>query len=109
MNRMKNLVKVLAVNTVCAFIPPTLLVAMNTGPIPAGHLLNTFLTSLVYANCIGGLNFATMPILWPRASALNAWLCWSIRVIAIFANTIVGSMLACLILVGLGWLPARFY
>jgi sensor histidine kinase YesM len=109
MRRCRELGKILAINTAFAFIPPILLLAMSFEHVSVRRLLTTFYFSLVYAHCIGGLNFATVPSLWDAAQMLKAWLRWPLRVVAIFANTLVGSLIACLILVAFGWMPHELY
>ena len=105
----RPLVKILLLNSAFAFIPPILLVAMSFEHVSLRKLLITFSYSLIYANCIGGLNFATIPRLWGAVQSLNPMVRWPLRVVAIFCNTLLGSLLACLILVGLGLIPREVY
>jgi sensor histidine kinase YesM len=105
----RPLVKGLLLNTACAFIPPILLVAMSAERVPLERLLITFRFSLVYANCIGGMNFVTMPTLWEAARRWRIWVRWPLRVSGIFANTVVGSLLACWVLIAFGWMPRESY
>jgi len=107
--RCRPLIKGLLLNTACAFIPPILLVALSAEHVPLEKLLITFRFSLVYSNCIGGMNFATMPTLWAAVQSWSVWLRWPLRVGAIFANTVVGSLLACWVLIAFGWMPREFY
>jgi hypothetical protein len=105
----RPLVKGLLLNTACAFIPPILLVALSTERVPLERLLITFRFSLVYANCIGGMNFATMPTLWKAAQRWRIWVRWPLRVAAIFGNTVLGSLIACGVLIAFGWMPRELY
>jgi len=105
----RPLVKILLLNSAFAFIPPILLVAMSSEHVSLRRLLLTLGYSMVYAHCIGGLNFASVPRLWGAVQSLNPWMRWPLRVAAIFGNTLLGSLLACLILVGLGLIPREEY
>src|ERR1700682_594169 len=109
MGAARQFVKILAINTAFAFIPPILLLVMSLNAVPLSRLSETFLFSLVYSHCIGGLCFATIPWLWCAAQGLNRWLQWPLRVGMILGNTVVGSLLACSILVVLGWMPRELY
>jgi two-component system sensor histidine kinase AlgZ len=105
----RPLVKILVIDTAFACIPPILLVVMSFDQVSARRLLITFGYSLVYAHCIGGLNFATIPRLWGVVQKLKPWLRWPLRAGAIFANTVVGSLIACLVLLALGLMPGGLY
>jgi len=109
MHRCRQLVKILLLNTAFAFIPPILLVAMSREQVPIRGLLIAFGFSLVYAHCIGGLNFATVPQLWGAVQKFGPWLRWPLRVAAIFGNTVVGSLIACLILTAFRWMPRELF
>jgi sensor histidine kinase YesM len=109
MHRCRQLVKILLLNTAFAFIPPILLVAMSWEQVPIRRLLITFGFSLVYAHCIGGLNFATVPQLWGAVQKFEPWLRGPLRVAAIFGNTVVGSLIACLILTAFRWMPRELF
>jgi two-component system sensor histidine kinase AlgZ len=109
MGRWKQFVKTVVILIAAAFIPPLLLLVASTDHVSSERLLATYRFSLVYACSIGGLNFLTIPRLWGRVHALNAWLRWPIRVGAMFVNTLVGSLLACLILLAFGWIPQEIY
>jgi len=104
----RPLVKILLLNTAFAFVPPILLLSMSEH-VPIRRLLVTFGFSLVYANCIGGLNFATVPQLWGAVQKWKPWLRWPLRVAAIFGNTVVGSLIACLILTAFQWMPRELF
>jgi sensor histidine kinase YesM len=105
----RPIVKILLLNTAFAFIPPILLLALSSEHLPIRRLLIAFGFSLVYAHCIGGLNFATVPRLWGSVQEFGPWLRWPLRAAAIFANTVVGSLLACLILTAFGWMSWESY
>jgi two-component system sensor histidine kinase AlgZ len=105
----RPLVKILLLNSAFAFIPPILLLAMSFEHVSPRRLLITFGYSMIYAHCIGGLNFATVPRLWGAVQRWSPRFRWPLRVLAIFCNTLLGSLLACLILVGLGLIPREVY
>ena len=109
MERWKLAAKVVLLNTAFAFVPPILVLVMSFNGVTFRRLLDTFLYSLVYAHSIGTLNFATIPKLWGCAEKWDTWLRWFARVAVLFANTLVGSILACIFLMALGWIPRDFY
>jgi two-component system, LytTR family, sensor histidine kinase AlgZ len=105
----RGLIKILIINTSIAFMPALMLVVLSTDKISFHHLLLTFLYSLIYANCIGGLNFATIPRLWQAAQRYPSWQRWPLRIFALLANSLVGGLVACLILVAFGFIPRELY
>ena len=109
MNRLTRIAKILALNTAFALLPPALLVVMSSGAVPVWRLENSFLFSLVYAHSIGGLCFVTLPRVWACLDARPAWLQWVFRVSSILVNTILGSLLACGILILFGWITPGLY
>jgi len=109
MDRCKGFLKILLINSASAFIPPILLLAFSFQHFSLERLYYTFLFSLIYAQCIGCLNFATMPAIWPALSHYKPWLRWPGRVVAIFINTVIGSLIACSLLVAIHWLPMEHY
>lgn len=109
MAQLRPLVKVLAINTGFAFIPPILLLAMTAEPVPFARLRSTYLFSLVYSYSIGTLCFATVPKIWEAVERSRAWWRWFSRVAIVFVDTVAGSLLACGILIAIGWLPREFY
>jgi two-component system sensor histidine kinase AlgZ len=109
MGRYKQLIKVLVIDTALAFIPPLMLLVISYDTVSFSRLFHTFYYSLIYAHCIGGLNFATIPRIWGCVKELKAWLRWPVRVGAIFINTVLGSFMACLILVALGVIPRDLF
>jgi len=109
MERWKLAGKVVLLNTAFAFVPPTLVLVVSFNRVTFRHLLDTFLFSLVYAHSIGTLQFATIPKLWGCVEHRPAWLRWFARVTALFANALVGSILACIVLMAFGWIPRELY
>ena len=105
----RPLVKILLLNTAFACIPPILLVAMSAEPVPLERVLTTWRFSLVYANCIGGMNFLSVPTLWGAVQRWSFWLRWPLRIGAIFGNTVLGSLIACGVLIAFGWMPRELY
>jgi sensor histidine kinase YesM len=104
----KIVLRALIVNTIVAFIPPFLLLALEE-PISSRHLLGSFEYSLVYANCIGSLAFIIMPRVWLTSERVHVWARWLLRAASAFAASFMGVMIACLIFVALGWIPMRLY
>jgi LytS/YehU family sensor histidine kinase len=105
---LKFLLRILIVNTTVAFIPPFLLIALNQHE-SLHRLFECFWFSLVYSHCIGSLAFATMPKVWVATCESSTWIRWSMRIVTMFATTLVGGLLACLIFVALRWIPLRMY
>src|SRR5579859_6890045 len=99
MSRFRPLVRVLAINTAFAFLPPILLLAISYDRVSMIRLRETFLFSLVYSHCIGGLCFATVPKLWCVVEGARGALQWGFRAAVILCNTVIGSLLACLIMI----------
>ncbi|HLK19132.1 MAG TPA: histidine kinase [Bryobacteraceae bacterium] len=109
MARLRPLVKVLAINTGFSFLPPILLLAMSSEHVPFARLRTTFLFSLVYSHSIGSLCFATVPKVWEAVEGSRAWWRWFSRIAVVFVDTVIGSLVACGILIAIGWLPREFY
>jgi len=65
----RGLAKILVINTSIALMPPLMLLVFSAEHVSFHKLLLTSFYSLIYANCIGGVNFATIPRLWFR----NRW------------------------------------
>src|SRR6267154_219856 len=95
----RGLIKILIINISIALMPPLMLVVLSVNNVSVHQLLLTFLYSLIYANCIGGLNFATIPKLWPALQRYPTWQRWPLRIGALLVNSVVGGLIACLILV----------
>jgi two-component system sensor histidine kinase AlgZ len=105
----RPLIKILLINTAIALMPPLLLVVLSVDNLSFHRLLLTFFYSLIYANCIGGLNFATIPRLWQAVQRYPAWQRWPLRILAMFVNSVAGGLLACLLLVVFGLIPHELY
>jgi len=75
----RTLAKILIINAAIALLPPLMLVVLKVDDVSFHHLRLTFLYSLIYANCIGGLNFATIPRLWQAVRSFHAWQRWPLR------------------------------
>lgn len=104
----RRLVKILLRCSAFAFIPPLMQLAVSSEHLSMRRLLTTFAFSLVYSFCIGGLNFATIPRVWGAVQKFPLWR-WPLRVGAIFGNTLLGSLMACVILMAIGWIPRDVY
>src|SRR5712692_8358962 len=102
----KHILRVLTIDTAIALISPILNLVLNQS-VSFHHLLVNFRYSLVYSHTIGGLAFATLPTIWPAVRDFAAPLRWLARVVALFAVTLIGAMLACLVFVALGWIPLQ--
>src|SRR5713101_1347569 len=105
----RTLAKILIVNTAIALMPPLMLVVLSVANASLHRLLLTFLFSWIYANCIGGLNFATIPYVWRVVRGHPAWLRWLLRILALLVNSVAGGLIACLILVAVGFVPLDLY
>jgi two-component system, LytTR family, sensor histidine kinase AlgZ len=105
----RTLAKILIINTAIALLPPLMLVVLSVDNFSFRRLLITFLYSLIYANCIGGLNFATIPKLWQAVRDYPTWQRWPLRILALFVNSVAGGLIACLMLVAFGLLPRDLY
>jgi two-component system, LytTR family, sensor histidine kinase AlgZ len=104
----RSILKAVLLNSALAFIPPILLFTLYRS-VSWDRLLEDFLFSWVYANCIGGIAFLVIPKVWMRACSLPQWFRWSARVAAMFAACIAGSLLAGLAFVALRWQPMTDY
>ena len=102
------LLRVLIVNTTVALIPPFLTLALVKN-VSVRQLLVSFGYSLIYAHCIGSLAFATIPRVWIATEKAAVWARWLLRAATAFAAALVGEMIACLVFVAIGWIPASQY
>lgn len=107
-SRGKLALRILAVNTAIALIPPFLLLAVLRD-VSAARLLESFGYSLIYAHCIGTLAFFVIPRIWIATERINAWIRWLARATAMFGTSIAGALAACLIFVALRWIPPQMY
>src|SRR5260370_23086629 len=98
----RTLTKILIFNAAIALMPPLLLVVLSVDNISFHRLLVTFLYSLIYANCIGGLNFATIPRLWQGVRGYPAWQRVPLRILALFVNCVAGGLVAVLVFEAIG-------
>src|SRR5260370_18713787 len=105
----RTLTKILIFNAAIALMPPLLLVVLSVDNTSFHRLLVKFLYSLIYDNCIGGLNFATIPRLWQGVRGYPAWQRWPLRILALFVNCLAGGLMACLIFVAIGLMPRDLY
>jgi LytS/YehU family sensor histidine kinase len=104
----KELLRRALINTGIALVAPVLMFAVYQ-QITLHRLWVNFLYSLVYAHSIGWMAFAAIPKVWRAAPKLPTWLQWLLRIGTVFAVAVAGSMLAVLILVGLGRVPLADY
>jgi len=104
----KLVLRVVAVDTAIALIPPFLLLALLKD-VSAARLLECFGYSLIYSHCIGTLAFIAIPRVWIASEKINVWARWIVRAAAMFAAAIAGSLTACLIFVALHWIPPGLY
>jgi two-component system sensor histidine kinase AlgZ len=104
----KELLRRALINTGIALVAPVLMFAVYR-QITLHRLWVNFLYSLVYAHSIGWMAFAAIPKIWRAAPKLPNWVQWLLRIGTVFAVAIAGSMLAALIMVGLGRVPLADY
>src|SRR5882724_4845818 len=105
----RQIAKALAINTAFAFIPPILLLVMSPNRVPLSRLWLTFIFSLVYSHSIGTVCFATIPWIWCAADHMKPWLRWTVRFGAMLGDTVLGSLIACLVLLAIGWITRESY
>ena len=108
MIRWKNIFGVVLIDTAIALIQPVMLVAMVQGVTWRQFVLN-FGFPFVYAQCIGSLAFAVIPRLWVASCNASRPARWTVRVVASFAVSFLGCLIAGLIFVMLGWSPLQAY
>ena len=104
----KVVLRILAVNTAIALLPPFLLLAVLR-EVSWAKLLESFGYSLIYSHCIGTLAFLTIPGIWISTDSISVWARWPIRGLAILLATFIGCLVACLIFVALRWIPPNMY
>jgi two-component system sensor histidine kinase AlgZ len=108
MIRWKHIFGVVLIDTAVALIQPVMLATIVQGVTWRQFVVN-FGFSFVYAQCIGSLAFATIPRIWVASCNASTPARWSMGVVASFAVSIVGCMIAGLIFVMLGWSPLTAY
>src|ERR1700730_10570294 len=108
MIRWKNIFCVGPIDTAIALIQPVMLVDMVQGVAWKQFVIN-FGFSFVYAQCIGSLAFATIPRIWVASCNASRPARWTVRVVASFAVSFLGCLIAGLIFVLLGWSPLDGY
>ena len=104
----KSILSTVLLDTLIAFIPPILLLTMNTH-VNWRDLLMTFGFSWIYANCIGGFAFFVIPKVWMATCSLRPWLRWSVRIAGMFASCLAGSLVGGLLFIALRWQPMAAY
>jgi Histidine kinase len=91
-----------------AFIPPILLLTM-TPHITWAALLADFKFSWIYSNCIGGIAFWLIPVVWMGTCQQPPWFRWTARVGGMFGACVAGSLIGGLLFVALQWQPMSAY
>jgi len=105
---LKSVLRVVIIDTLIAFVPPFLMLAIEQN-VQWQRLLESFEFALVYSHCIGSLAFATIPRIWMATEMASTWVRWLSRAGAMLVASVIGGLVACLIFVGLGWIPLRLY
>jgi two-component system sensor histidine kinase AlgZ len=103
-----SILKVVLWDSAIALVPPLLLFTTNAS-VTWSALLEDFLFSLIYSNCIGGIAFLLIPKVWEGTCSLPQWLRWTGRVVSMFGACVAGSLIAGLIFVALRWQPMNVY
>jgi two-component system sensor histidine kinase AlgZ len=96
-------------NLAIACIPVLLVLAIDRD-ITLHKLWINFCFSLVFTNCIGTIASFTIPRVWRGVCVFESvWLRWVIRLGTLFAVSSVGTLIACLFLMAVGWLSSTFF
>jgi len=103
-----SVLKIVMWDSVFALIPPVLLFTLHSD-ITWRQLLMDFKFSWIYSNCIGGLAFLIIPKIWIGTCKLPLWFRWTARVTGMFTACVIGTLIAGLIFVALGWQPMSEY
>jgi two-component system, LytTR family, sensor histidine kinase AlgZ len=99
--------RVLLTNTGIALFPTLLSLSLGSSP---RQVWRTFLSSLVYSHVIGGLAHLILNWTWPRCARLRLPWNWALQLAILFAVAIVGTLIACIVLLLVGFTPAgRFW
>lgn len=108
MQRCKQILWIIGIDTLAALIQPIFLWALHPGISFAVLLLN-FRFSFVYAQTIGGLAFWSTSIIWHPIQHFHRFARWILLMAAFVAVAIVGSLFSGVIFLGLRWMPASHY
>lgn len=101
----KRLIRVLAVDTAVALIPPLLNLTFHPG-IGFRRLLIIYGYSVVYANVIGGLAQLIIPRMWPLFWCYPKPIRWIMLILLLLGVAISGCLACIVIFVAIGWMPA---
>jgi sensor histidine kinase YesM len=105
-----RLVRIALANTAAALVPPLWMWSVGT---PWYRLGTSLGMSLVYGHVIGTLGHLVVPRIWTLHGCRTALRMWGVRVLSLLAVALVGSLIACLVFLGLGWIGSgefwRFY
>ena len=108
MNNSRKLIRVVAANNAIALIPPLLVLIFNPGA-SFHRLLMTFAFSAVYANVIGTTSHIVIPKLWPVFWRYPKPFPWILLIALLLVIAIIGSLVATLIFIALGWISSGEY
>lgn len=104
----KGILNAALVYTAIALVPPILLFTLDTN-VTWSRLVVDFGYSWIYSICIGGIAFLVIPRVWMATCRSPQLIRWSVRVIAMFAGCVSGSLVAGLAFVALRWQPMTDY
>jgi sensor histidine kinase YesM len=104
----KRILTALMWDSAFAIVPPILLFTMTPG-ITWIAVFQDFQFSWVYSNCIGGIAFWLIPMVWMGTCQAPPWLRWMARVGGMFGACVAGSLIAGLAFVALQWQPMSIY
>jgi signal transduction histidine kinase len=96
-----KLARIALADTAIALIPPLWMWSIGT---PWNQLGPSLGMSLVYAHVIGTLGHLVMPRAWILTGCRPTPWMWGLRGLALLVVAITGSLVACLIFLGLGWI-----
>src|SRR5579864_1977776 len=108
MPRWKQILWIIGINTLASLIQPLFLWAMHPG-IGFAVLLVNFKISFVYAQTIGSFAFSLALNVWHPLQIFPRLVRWPLLVALLAAVAIAGSLLAGLLFLMLGWVPASLY
>ena len=104
----RRVLRIVLIDTALSLVPPLLLLSFDAG-MPLARFWGSFRFSFVYSQCIGAIAFATVPKVWMATLQRPSWLRWASRIATILVATVTGELVACLVFVGLHWIPLRLY